>query len=253
MAIYLFCSFPGSGIAQPDIPFSPHLKSNSESWKVKVKQNGIWGNKPAQVNFGPVKTIGTDGGKETEVSREVDHELYWKNIHSKSSRETRMGILLNMTDTAEIRMLTIEVGTTKKRSLVGSFSKTDPGENESSRDSSWIDEMTIRFQKDSIFWRFIKNDSGRAYASLVKQGTEDTVYLYRVSNMDGKKMKDMMFTQPAMGFVFEYHEKQLAAFQTIIRQTTWISKTIEPELRNAILATIAALFATIKSIDANSF
>jgi hypothetical protein len=79
------------------------------------------------------------------------------------------------------------------------------------------------------------------------------VVLYQVNNLEGKKMKDIMFTQPALGIVFEYEGKQVAAIQTLMKQSIWISKTLDPALRKAILATSAALISTIKSGNANGF
>ncbi len=252
-ALIIFCSFPFAGFSQPDIPMSAELKSNSENWHVKIKQSGIWGTRPAMVSFGPLKTIETKAGKSIQISRSVDHELYWKNIHSESSRETSMAIVLSDTDTAEIRILTLEAETTRKRSLVGGFSKADPGMNENFHDSSWAVEMTIKFQNDSSIWHYIRLDSGKVYANLVMDDYGDSVTLFRTDNMEGKKMKEIMFSQPALGFVFVYQGKQVAAFQTILTHKAWISKSLSPKLKGVIMAATAALFATFKSENTNDF
>ena len=62
-----------------------------------------------------------------------------------------------------------------------------------------------------------------------------------------------MFSQPAVGFVFEYQGKQVAAFQTLLKQMIWVSNTLDPVMRKAILATGAAIMATVKSGNSNGF
>jgi hypothetical protein len=232
------------------------LKSANESWHVKIKQNGMWGKKPAQVNFGPMKTNSTEAGKATQVSREVNRDLYWKNIHSVKSKESGMELIMNGVDTVEIHMLTVEEETTQKKNVVGTLVNADGEGNEMYHVSSWIDEMMIQSQNDSVLWHYLKLNEGpgSAYASLEITGdTTDQVLLFQVNNLEGKSMKEIMFSQPALGFVFQYKGKQVAAFQTMLKQTVWISKTLDPRWKTAILATTAALFGTIKAGNANGF
>jgi hypothetical protein len=257
ISFFVFCLLalsPFYGFTQPDIPISTDLKSNSESWKVKVKQNGVWGKKPAIISFGPLKTISTEAEKNGQVSREVDRELYWKNIHSVTSRESFMELELNGSDTAIVRMLTVNEETTKEKNVLGTLANANAEGEESYRVSSWLDEMILEFQSDSTVWRYNKLDSGSYYGMLVKiQDPGLQVFLLRASNLEGKKMKDIMFSQPAVGFVFEYQGKQVAAFQTLLKQMIWVSNTLDPALRKAILATVAAIMATVKSGNPNGF
>jgi hypothetical protein len=250
--LWLTCMTPVFVSAQPDIPLSAELKSNNESWKVKVKQNGIWGKKPALVNFGPLKTLSTETEKNMPGSREVDRELYWKNIHTVSNDERSMELEINGADTAFLRMLTVKDETIKEKNVVGTMANVNSTDESSYRVSSWLDEMNLIFQNDSTFWHYIKLDSGLTYGILEdRRGLQ--VVLYQVNNLEGKKVKDIMFTQPALGIVFEYEGKQVAAIQTLMKQSIWISKTLDPALRKAILATAAALISTIKSGNANGF
>jgi hypothetical protein len=245
---------PVFGIAQPDIPMNPDLKSNSESWKVKVKQNGIWGKKPAIVNFGPVKTVSTGTEKNEQSLREVNRELYWKNIHTIKSTESSMELELNGTDTARIRMLTMKDETTKEKNVAGTMANVNGSDEESYRVSTWLDEMNLSFQNDSAVWHYIKLDSGSAYGVLEKRSDlGQQVFLHQVSNLEGKKIKEIMFTQPALGFVFEYQGKQVAAIQTLMKQNIWISKALDADLKKVILATAAVIMATVKSGNANGF
>src|SRR5664279_6592086 len=69
--IFGFVLSPASGLTQPDIPINPDLKSNCASWKIKVKQNGIWGKKPAMISFGQLKTISTETEKSGQSSKQV--------------------------------------------------------------------------------------------------------------------------------------------------------------------------------------
>ena len=62
-------------------------------------------------------------------------------------------------------------------------------------------------------------------------------------------MKDIMFSQPAIGFIFEYRGKQVAAIQTLLKQKIWVSNSLDPVMRTAIMATAAAMVATLKSGD----
>ncbi len=243
---------PAFGYTQPDMPISAGLKSNSESWKVKVKQNGIWGKKPAIVNFGPLKTLSTETEKNHQNTREVDRELYRKNIHTVKSSESSMELELYGTDTA-IDPDADSEGRNHQGKKCGRYhGQREWTDEESYRVSCWLDEMYLGFQNDSTFWHYIKLDSGQVYGILENRQMLQ-VTLYQASNLEGKKMKDIMFTQPALGIVFEYQGKQVAAVQTLMKQSIWISKDLDQNLRNAILATSAALMATIKSGNANGF
>jgi len=238
---------------QPDIPINADLKSNSESWKVKVKQNGIWGKKPAIVNFGPVKTVSTGSEKSEQSIREINRELYWKNIHTIKSTESSMELELYGTDTAIVLMLTVKEETTREKNVAGTLAGGSGSEEESYRVNNWMDEMNLSFQNDSAVWHYIKMDSG-AYGVLEKlNGPGEQIFLRQVNNLDGKKMKEIMFTQPALGFVFEYQGKQIAGIQTLMKQYIWISKELNPELKKVILATATAVMATLKSGNANGF
>ena len=253
-AIFFNSCFPLTGISQPDIPMDPDLKSNYESWHVKIKQNGIWGTRPAQVNFGPLKTITTESGKSIELSREVDRELFLKNIHSLNAKESRLDLVLNDHDTVQIRMLTLEEEEIKKRNVAGTLSNAEPGENEMYRASSWVSHMILQFPADSSVWLYFSPGADSSFAML--ENLPDStikIELFRINNLEGKKSKEIMFTQPALGFGFRYQGKEVAALQTILKQMVWVSKTLDPKLRSAILATAAALLATIKSGNANGF
>jgi hypothetical protein len=251
--LYLSNFAPVIGWSQPDIPINADLKSNSEGWKVKVKQNGIWGKKPAIVNFGPVKTVSTEAEKSEQSLREVNRELYWKNVHTIKSTESSMELELNGTDTAIAIMLTVKEETTREKNVAGTLAGGTGSEEEYYRVNSWLDEMNLRFQTDSSVWHYIKMDSG-TYGLLEKLHDPDKrIFLRQVSNLEGKKMKEIMFTQPAIGFVFEYQGKQIAGIQTLMKQYIWISKELDPEFRKVILATAAAVMATVKSGNANGF
>lgn len=254
--LIVFCGFPFAGISQPDIPMNAELKSNSESWHVKIKQSGIWGSKPAQVNFGPVKTIVTEAGKTLELSREVDRELLMKNIHSVSSKESRMELVINETDSVQIHMLTMEEEEIKKRNTVGTISNAETGGNEMYHSSSWIRRMILSFSADSSSWVYFTPDTGTAAPYAILENTRDSSFkieIVKINNLEGKNTKEIMFTQPALGFGFRYQGKDIAAFQTLLKQSAWISKAIDPKLRPVILATTAALFATFKSGNPNGF
>src|SRR5580765_5336600 len=149
---------PLVGFGQPDIPINADLKSNSESWKVKVKQNGIWGKKPALVNFGPVKTFSTGAEKNEQSSREVNRELFWKNVHTIKSTESSMELELNGADTAIVIMLTVREETTKEKNVAGTLAGGNGSEEEYYRVNNWLDEMNLSFQNDSAVWHYIKMD-----------------------------------------------------------------------------------------------
>lgn len=255
--IFIFCFLvlsPFYGLTQPDIPMNADLKSNSECWKVKVKQNGIWGKKPAMISFGQLKSISTETEKNGQANREVDRELYWKNIHYVTNRESFMELELNGSDTAVIRMLTVIEEKTKEKNVMGTLASTNENAQQTYYVSSWIDEMILHFQIDSTSWHYSKLESASAFGVLEKnRDTGVKVFLYKVSNLEGKKIKEVMFSQPAVGFVFEYQGKQVAAFQTLLKQMIWVSNTLDPVLRKAILATGAAIMATVKSGNSNGF
>ncbi|HEY4965547.1 MAG TPA: hypothetical protein VII28_04070 [Puia sp.] len=252
--IFGFVLGPASGLTQPDIPINPDLKSNCESWKIKVKQNGIWGKKPAMISFGQLKTISTETEKSGQSSKQVDRELFWKNIRTVNSSESSMALELNGTDTATISMLTVKEEITKEKNVAGTLTHVNRDDEELYHVSSWIDEMILQFQNDSTSWHYSKWETGSTFGVLEKiQDTSVKVFLLKVNNLEGKKMKEMMFSQPALGFVFEYQGKQVAAFQTLMKQMIWVSNGLDPLLRKAILATAAAVMATVKSGGSNGF
>ena len=245
---------PRCGFTQPDIPMSLELKSNGESWKVKVRQNGMWGKKPASVDFGPLKTISAESKKNDQGSREVDGELFWKNIHAIKNGETSMKLELNSLDTAMIWMLTAKEETTKEKNVMGTLTNVQGEDEEFYHVYSWVDEMILQFHNDSTVWYYRKTEAGSPFGMLEKiRDTNVRVFLIKVNNLEGKKMKDILLSQPAIGFIFEYEGKQVAAFQSILKQTFWIIKSLDPDLRKAILATAAAMIATIKSDNSNGF
>jgi hypothetical protein len=257
-ALYLCCLtvlLPLCGFTQPDIPMSTELKSNSDTWKIKVKQNGIWGKKPAQVGFGPLKTISTETeSTDLNSSRTADRELHWKNIQTSTSRESTMKIELNDLDTIMIRMVTVKQEAIKEKNVVGTLAGVNGEGKESYQVSSWIDEMVLQLKNDSIVWHYRKIETGTTFGVLEEiQDTSVRVFLLKVNNLEGKKMKDIMFSQPALGFVFEYQGKQVAACQTLLKQMIWVSNTMDPDLKKAVLATAAAVMATIKSGDSNGY
>ena len=114
--------------------------------------------------------------------------------------------------------------------------------------------MILQFPADSSVWLYFSPGADSSFAML--ENLPDStikIELFRINNLEGKKSKEIMFTQPALGFGFRYQGKEVAAFQTILKQMVWVSKTLDPKLRSAILATAAALLATIKSGNANGF
>jgi len=251
---FFYSCFPLAGISQPDIPMDADLKSNSESWHVKIKQNGIWGVRPAQVNFGLLKTIATASGESIELSREVDRELFLKNIHSLKGKTSSLVLVMNDHDTANLQMLVLEEEEIKKRNTAGTLSNQEPGGNGMYQASSWINRMILQFPGDSTAWLYYSAGSDSAYAILENLPDSNIkIELFKVNNLEGKKSKEIMFIQPALGFVFRYQGIEVAAFQTILKQMVWVSKTLDPKLKPAVLATTAALLATIKSGNANGF
>lgn len=245
---------PFYGFSQPDIPMSIEFKSNSESWKVKVRQNGIWGKKPALVSFGPVKTISADYENNGTTAGIVDRELFWKNIHATTSRESSMLLELNSSDTVLISMITIKEEITKEKNVMGTLANSNSDVEQFYQVNSRVDEMIMKFQNDSAIWHYKKMETGSAFGILENNlDTSVHVFFFKVNNLDGRKMKEIMFSQPALGCVIEYKEKQVAAFQTILKQMCWVSPTLEPLLRKAILSTVACIMATVKSAGANGY
>jgi hypothetical protein len=174
---------PVCGFTQPDIPMNPDLKSNSENWKMKVKENGMWSKKPILVSFGPLKTLSTETVKSGQISREVNRELFLKNIQKMKSRESSMVLELNGTDTPSIRMLTVQEETTRQKNVVGTLVNVNGEGEESFHVSSWLDEMSLQFQNDSTIWHYSKLDSDSAYGILEKAKDSGLkVFLFWVIN-----------------------------------------------------------------------
>lgn len=250
----LFVSAPFFGFSQPDIPMNPELKSNCMSWKVTVKQNGVWGKKPAMVSFGPMKTISTGTGKYSLSEKQADVELFWKNVRTIKSRESSMELEMGDADTSIIRMLTLREEITKEKNAAGTLVHINEEGEESYQDSSWIDEMIIQFSGDSSCWHYRKLESGAAFGVLENISDKGvSVFLHKVNNLEGKKMKEIIFSQPAIGFIFEYRGKQVAAIQTLLKQKIWVSNSLDPVMRTAVMATAAAIIATLKSGDPNGY
>jgi hypothetical protein len=251
--VFLSVLLPFTGFTLPDIPPSPEFKSNSENWKIKIRQHGLWGKKPADIDFGPLKTISTEVNGLNSFS-ETDRELYWKNNHSSARRESSMRLVLNGSDTAMVHMLTIQEEFIKEKKLVGTLVNANSEGNEYYHVSSWVDNMVLQFQNDSIVWNYRKIEAESLFGILEKiQDTSVRVFLYRTNNLEDKKMKEIMFSQPAIGFVFEFHGKQVAACQTLLKQMIWVSHSLDPDLRKVILAMAAAVIATVKSGNAKGY
>jgi len=254
---FLFCllgTIPVFVKSQPDIPFNQDLKSNCQSWKIKMKQNGIWGEKPAMVSFGQLKTISTESGKPIESVKEVDRELFWKNIRTEKSREGVMELDLGDRDTAIIRILAVNVEKTREKNTLGTLANVNGEGEESYQDSSWVDEMIIRFYNDSTGWYYHKLVTDTAFGVLENiADTSVRFFLHKVNYLEGKKMKDVMFSQPAVGFVFVFAGKQITAVQTLLKQMIWVSNALDPAQKKIVLATAAAIIATVKSGNSNGY
>ena len=165
-----------------------------------------------------------------------------------------MVLELNGADTATISMLMVKEEITKEKNVAGTLAHGNGDDEELYHVSSWVDEMIFQFQRDSAKWQYSKWETGSTFGVLEKiQDTSIKVFLFKVNNLEGKKMKEIMFSQPALGFVFEYQGEQVAACQTLMKQMIWVSNSLDPLLRKAILATAAAVMATVKSGDSNGF
>jgi hypothetical protein len=249
--------FPLFAVSQPDIPIDTYLKNNSESWKVKIKQKGITGNKPAEINFGPLKTIQTEAGKAQLLDRNTDRDLFWKNIKTVKSRESIMILTYNETDTILINMLTVTEEIIHKKNLTGTiFSSNKNQDDKTYTSSSWADEMSIKLQNDTTQWRFTKTDtsflSKTEYIGKLYSVT-DSFLIKPIDNLTEKQTKNIMFGPLATGFVFLHDGKQVAAFQTLMKKNIWISKEINTSTKQVLLAATAAMLATIKTENSNGF
>lgn len=257
LGFFVFCHMnlvPCLGRSQPDIPINHDLKSNAANWKVKVKQNGIWGKKPALVSFGQLKTISAESGKSGESIRELDREFFWKKIRTVNSRETMMELDMGDKDTAIVSMLAVNEEKTREKNTLGTLTNVNGNGEESYQDSSWVDDMIIQFYHDSTRWHYHKLSTDTALWML--ENIADTAvrfFLRKVNNWEGKKMKDIMFSQPAVGFVFVLAGNQVAAVQTLLKQMIWVSNALDPVQKNAVMATAAAILATVKSGNQNGF
>ncbi|MES1222623.1 MAG: hypothetical protein ABUT20_44420 [Bacteroidota bacterium] len=254
--IFLLLIIPAVAFSQPDILLDPLFKNNSDSWKVKTKQKGFAQYKPAEVSFGQVRTIKTDAEKPQELSRDVRRDLFWKDIKTVNKRESSLVLTFNDTDTIVVNMLATTVDDVHKRNTTGVIFNADKNEDEKASFQSWINEMIIRFQSDTVQWHYIKTDS--ADFSLCGcvgklESPSDSFLVKPIDNLSGKKMKDILLAQPATGFIFFHEEKQVAALQLIMKRNAWISKDITPPAMQAIFATMTALFATIKAENGNGF
>jgi len=240
---------PVFGYSQPDIPIDASLKNNSESWKVKTRQKSFVRYKPAEVFFGPIKTVRTDAEKPQQLNREVSRELFWKDIKTVNSRESSIQLTYDDADTAIVNMLVVTVDEIHKRNTTGVFFNADKNKDETMAATSWVDEMIISSQKDTTQWRYTKTDSAdfklSGYIGKL-QSAKDSFFVKPIDNLTGKKMKDMLFSQPATGFIFLHEGKQTAALQLIMKRKAWVTKDIEPSAREAILVTMTVLLATTK-------
>ncbi len=245
---------PYLGMSQPGIPINPDLKSDAASWKVKVKQNGIWGKKPALVSFGRLKTISAESRKSDESIRVADRELFWKNIRTVKSRESIMELDMGDKDTAIVSMLAVNEEKTREKNTLGTLANVNGDGEEFYQDSSWVDDMIIQFYHNSTRWHFYKLITDTTFGVLENIADRGTrFFLHKVNNLEGKKMKDIMFSQPAVGFVFVFEGKQVAAVQTLLNQMIWVSNALDPLQKNAVMATAAAIMATVKSGNQNGF
>jgi hypothetical protein len=245
-------AFSISGFCQPDIPIDTALKSNADCWKIKVIQNGMSGKRPAKVSFGPVETTGSEYEKVLTDKNEVEKGLIWKNIHDVKSRETTMKLLLNSTDSVSVQMISVREETQNQRSAFAVMTKSGEDGDQKYQENSYIEEMNLQFMADGSCWYFTKTDSGGATVIATLQDIRDSsikLFIYRVNNLEGKKPTEIAFKQPAFGYVFKIQEKQVAAFQTIFKEKAWVSKTLDARLKEAVIATIAAMMATIKAAN----
>jgi hypothetical protein len=157
-------------------------------------------------------------------------------------------------DTAIINMLAVNEEKTREKNTLGTVAHANGDGEESYQDSSWVDDMIIQFYIDSARWRYHKLTGDPSFGVLENiADTSVRFFLYKVDNMDGKKMKDIMFSQPAVGFVFVFAGKQVGAVQTLLKQMIWVSNTLDAVQKKAVMATAAAIMATVKSGNSNGF
>ena len=113
--------------------------------------------------------------------------------------------------------------------------------DEAYKSSSWANEVVIQMQ-DSTLWRFTKtNLSSFAsdYTGVLKAGT-DSFFIRAIDNSSGSNNKMKMFAMPAAGFIILHNDKQVAALQTMIRQTVWLSKELN-DLKKKVLTSFNAV------------
>jgi hypothetical protein len=245
-----------SGIiySQPDINIDPALNSNSYSWKVKIKQRIFGKYKPALINFGPIKTLDANTDKSNQENREVSRELFWKTVKTVTSRESNLQIVYNDNDTITINILSVSEENIRKRNAAGVFTNVNNEDGSGYKISSVVNEMLIHFAGDTTDWHFIKSDSAQHELTGqegVLQNSVDSFVVKRINNFSGKKMNQIMFSQPATGFTVFHKGEPIAAFQTLMKNKVWVSKNLSDRDKKGILAAIAGFFATIKSEDEN--
>jgi len=246
--IILFILLSAYSFCQPEIPIDSSLKNKSDKWNVKIRQKGFIGNKPSAVSFGPVKTLDTDAGRAKKIGREKENDLFWKTVTTQKSKEGNMTVVYEA-DTIVLNMLVVTQDLSRNRSVLGKVLNVD--KDEAYKSSSWADEVVIQMQ-DSTLWRFTKTNLSSLvsdYTGVLKAGT-DSFFIKAIDNYSGSKNR--MFAMPAAGFIILHNDKQVAALQTMIRQTVWLSKELEDVKKKVLTSLIAALFAVTKLSYGNS-
>jgi hypothetical protein len=145
-------------------------------------------------------------------------------------------------------MLIATEETHHKRNVTGTI--LNVSEDETYKSSSWTDKMTIETKNDTTIWVLTKTDSPDSsrpgYFAKLQAGT-DSFLIKPIDNFSEKTLKRKWFLTPVAGIVVFYGGRQVAAMQTMMRRTVWLSKELD-ESKKAVLASVmAALLATAKS------
>jgi hypothetical protein len=117
--------------------------------------------------------------------------------------------------------------------------------DEEYKSSSWAQEITIQMPGDSLY-RFTRTSSSlpsSEYSGKLQAGS-DSFLIRTIDNFSNAKGKKKMFVIPAAGFVIFYNGKQVAAWQTIIKQSVWLSKELDDLKKKVLTSLIAALMVT---------
>ena len=213
---------------------------------MKTSKTGFIRNRPAEIFFGPIRTLRTDAENTQRLNREVGRDLFRKEIKTVDSRKSTLFLTCNDTDTALVTMLVVTSGEIQKRNTTAVILNVGKNKVESTAEESWVDEMIIRFQNDSVQWRYTRNDPAAYLASgyIAKlQSAADSFFVKQVDNFSEKRKEEKQFLVPASGFLFFHQGQQTGALQLFMKRIVWIGKKIDMSSKEAILVTMAALLA----------